>query len=59
MNIRDVHLHKRDINSHQCVSYRYTGMRVSTSVNDDRIDVSSRFMNAVDYGAFAVGLEGY
>lgn len=58
MDIRDVHLHEGNVHADEGVADGDTGVRVSTGVDDDGVDVPARCVDAVHYRALRVGLEG-
>ena len=57
MRIAHVQLDERNVHASQGVPQRDTGMCQSARVDDDGIDFSTRFMDAVNYSPFVVGLE--
>lgn len=57
MNITDMHLDERYSDPGNGIPQRHTRMGEATGVNDDCIDVTAGFVDAIDDGAFVVGLE--
>ena len=55
--VGDVNLDERYINTEQCVPQRYTRVCESPWVYNNSIDLSSRFVYAVDDNAFVVRLD--
>lgn len=58
MHIAHMQLDKRDTNTEEGIADSNGGMRVSTRVDDDAVDVAAGSLDAVDDCAFVVGLEG-
>lgn len=56
VDVAYVHLDEGDVHAGQGVPKSYTGMRQSTWVDNDRIDVPSCFVDAVDQYSFVVRL---
>ncbi len=58
MDIRDMNLEKRDIYPRQSIPQRNAGMRQSSRVDDDGIDmILSCLMDTVDQRSFMIALE--
>lgn len=58
MHIAYMQFHKRDPHPEQRIPDRHGGMREAARVDDDAVDVAASCVDAVDQGAFVVGLEG-
>ncbi|KAK3628179.1 hypothetical protein LTR56_018791 [Elasticomyces elasticus] len=57
MNVADVKLDERYLDTKQSIPKRHTGVGETAGVDDDVLAVASCFMDAVDDGSFVVGLE--
>lgn len=58
MHVADVQLDEWYIHAQQCVSDGHRGVRIGSRIDDDAMHTArTGFMDAVDDGAFVVGLE--
>lgn len=58
MHIRNVNLDKRNVHARQGISDGDARVRVRARVDDDGVRLAARRVDAVDYRALRVGLEG-
>lgn len=57
VNITNVHLKERNRHSREGIAQRHARVREPAGVDDDELGGLARFVDAVDNGAFMVGLE--
>jgi hypothetical protein len=58
INVRNMHLYKRNLKSRKRIANRNARVRESAGVDDDKVDLSASFVDSVDDRALVVGLEG-
>lgn len=57
MNIADVDLDEWDVHTHQSISDSNAGMRESSWIDDNGVDISTCLVDAIDYHTLMVRLQ--